>query len=215
MKPETTTWEWGDAGNVLRFRSVDRALWREAMLPPAVVAEMTRLVAPYLPDLAAAGSEPPPITVPIDVRRYAALVAGLDRAQAWLGAEIDYGDPTDVNNAYRKRFWSELFLYYRRALCRIIASLDAKQWEQLNAEGLVWGKDLRLDPTPPYRDFGWDPFEEGDTLRFGPEPPRPGAAAGPPQWAEFSVSRKGYKERYGGDPVHHELPLSLGVEYAP
>jgi hypothetical protein len=167
-QPERAACEWGDAGNILRFRSADRALWREAMLPRAVRDAMDRWMEPYLPGLSQVGEEPPVVTVPLDVRGYAPLVASLTRAQLAFGRNLIYGDPTDLRNAYRQAMARE-FLGSGSAVwlaSRIISSLDDRRWQQLQGEGLVWGKDVRIEPTPADRDITWNAYREGDVLHY-------------------------------------------------
>jgi hypothetical protein len=49
---------------------------------------------------------------------------------------------------------------------RIISSLDDRRWQQLQGEGLVWGKDVRIEPTPADRDITWNAYREGDVLHY-------------------------------------------------
>jgi hypothetical protein len=165
------SWEWGDAGDFLRFRSAQRDVWRAAFLPEAAIATFDAWAEPSLAGVPGESQSPKEIVVPVEPRQWASLVAHLTVEQERWGGYLIYGDPTNVKNAYRHALREQLcarpaasgFSYYR-----MLARLNETQWQQLQSQGLAWGKDLSLQPDGEERRSALAyPLAEGDFLRMG------------------------------------------------
>jgi hypothetical protein len=181
-------WEWGDAGDFLRFRSADRDAWRAALLPADAVATLDGWLTPYLPrDPATATSA----AVPLDVRRVGALLARLDMMQRLWGGALAYGSPLDEAEQWRQAFRTRFAQVTQRppgqpSFYVMLSELDDAQWEQAQGEGLRIGIDVALRPDPDVDMHGrsprdWQQDWQGQVLRIVPaEPPRrpPGARGG-------------------------------------
>jgi hypothetical protein len=173
-------WEWGDAGDFLRFRSADRDAWRAAFLPAEVVATLDEWLPPYLPrDPATATSA----AVPLDVRHTGALLARLDMMQRLWGGALAYGSPLDEAEQWRQAFRTRFAQVTQRppgqpSFYVMLSGLDDAQWEQAQAEGLRVGVDVALKADLDVDTHGrsprdWQQDWQGQRLRIVPEePPR-------------------------------------------
>jgi hypothetical protein len=168
--PEPLRWEWGDAGRFLRFRSVDRDVWRAAFLPEEAVTGLDAALAPHLPpDLAQAAEA----KVPIDVRHCGALLDRLTRAQRTRGGTLNYADPSEEGERWQQSFRDQ-FLRVTSPVkhhLRVISELSDEQWERLNQEGLRLGQELRVarKPDEDQWDLGSEMYQ-GHTIRVDAAP---------------------------------------------
>jgi hypothetical protein len=181
-------WEWGDAGEFLRFRSADRDAWRAAFLPAEAVVTLDSRLTPYLPrDPTTATSA----AVPLDVRRTGALLARLDMMQRLWGGALAYGSPLDETEQWRHAFRVGFVRVTHRppgqpSFHIMLSELSDAQWQQAQAEGLRVGVDVALKPDLDVDMWGrsprdWQQDWQGQILRVVPEePPRrpPGAVGG-------------------------------------
>ncbi len=138
VKKWSPTWEWGDVGGFLRFRTVERDVCRGAFLPAETLELADRLLEGPLAEVAESDEAARPIRVPVDIRDLIWLATELEEAQWRWGGELIYGDPADRTNAYRHAFLSMLLRVVRErrvALC-FLGQLDEEQWQRLSAEGL-------------------------------------------------------------------------------
>ncbi len=207
----SAAWEWGDAGGLLRFRSLDRAVLREALLPPSVLQAVEGWLEPVRPDLTGK-ADLPPVTVSLDARRYAPLLAELTTAQYRLGGDLIYSDPTEAQAAYAQAFREQFFHVFRsRFPCRLVSSLSDPQWQQLQKKGLVWGKDLPLEFLAG--DLAGHSLDEGEVVRLVEQPGEGSGAGDPSRWARVVAGREGEPEVYG--QLLGGLPLQVTVQPRP
>jgi hypothetical protein len=94
-------WEWGDAGDFLRFRSTYRGLWRASQIPPDVVAKINAWTDPCLRPGSGRRARPAG-RVAVGLANLAWLGSHLTMLQARYGGHLTYGDPADENE--QKRF---------------------------------------------------------------------------------------------------------------
>jgi len=143
-------WEWGDAGSFLRFRSINRALWRASLLPARVLARLDDYLNPSLPDLADPEwpAEGFSLDLAVDLPELFQLSDSLDDLELVYGGWLLYEDPADptgacrhaVRNAFLRlptgdqadalhvASWANVF--------RVMASLSPEQWELACGRGL-------------------------------------------------------------------------------
>jgi hypothetical protein len=169
------SWEWGDAGSFLRFRSVDRDVWRAAFLPASTIAAVDKLLAPAL---ARKAEQQQTITISVAPREWAALIARLSLEQERWGGNLIYGDPTDPVAAYRQGLLRELrhrsfdegtpVRAFAPSIYRLLSWLSSDQWAKLESAGLVWGKDISLHPSGEERRVvARYQYQQGDVFRLG------------------------------------------------
>jgi hypothetical protein len=165
---EALNWEWGDAGDFLRFRSQERDVWRVAFLPEATIATLDAWLEPYLAEWDRASE----VAIAVDPRRWAPLIAPLTIEQERWGGQLIYADPADPKAALRHSLHQQLTPSDPTgdpSIYRLLARLSDDEWAQLQSEGLVWGKDVSLAPSAEERRVRPRyPFEPGDLLRLGP-----------------------------------------------
>jgi hypothetical protein len=210
----TVAWDWGSAGEILRFRSTERGLWRAAQLPQAARAAMDGWLAPHLKAIGQ-GTPPTQITEALDPRRYGAVVSQLQPAQLRWGGSCIYGDPTDLRGAYYHAAREKLLevLQEHAYHCQILSSLSDTEWRHLQGEGLVWGRDLEVEPAPTIEPATYEEFRKGDRLRLvpgGKEPPEHKLPTGVPRFPSVCL----YTERAtanGPGPWSRYLPTKLPV----
>jgi hypothetical protein len=139
------SWEWGDAGDFLRFRTADREVWREAMLPPEFLAWVASVVAPHLPDPAGfAGRQWRELSIPVGSVYSMRMLAGLSELQLAFGRHINVGSPNDLGDIVRHEATAALLCGVggRFDLVRFLGSLTDAQWEQMKGAGLPFGTGL-------------------------------------------------------------------------
>ena len=142
------SWEWGDAGDFLRFRTADRDIWRAAMLPQGFIDWVDGLLQPHLPD---------PVRLIEQTRFEAAIPVGpvhmtrmlgkLSDLQMKFGADVNYGNPRQLGSIIRHQVIGQILsgASTRPKLTRLLASLSDSQWEQLKGDGLLCDRDLSPD----------------------------------------------------------------------
>jgi hypothetical protein len=142
------SWEWGDAGDFLRFRSADRDVWRAAMVPQEFVNWVDWLIAPHLPDEAAVvGRKRMELRVPIGLAYPVRMLGGLSDLQMEFGNWVNYGDPYQMRDIVRRQAIRDIMRAadIRPKLTRFLASLSDRQWEQMKEDGLQFDADLTPD----------------------------------------------------------------------
>jgi hypothetical protein len=133
------SWEWGDAGTFLRFRTADRDTWRAAMVPQAFLDWTDSLLKSALPDqqtLAKSGHLE--LKIPIGLVYWTRMLGQLSEVQLRFGAETMCDDPQDPAGIARHRAVGSLLhpAWLRPILTRLLASLRDDQWQQVKGEGL-------------------------------------------------------------------------------
>ena len=137
---------WGDAGSFLRFRSQHPDIWRGAMLPADVQAQLDGWFEPYL---GRATAPPPASNTPLagDIEKMSWLAGRLNDLQVELGGAVIYEDPADPMGSRRQAMRRATLqqLAMRLPLMRFLATFTPDQWARVRAEGLRWGYDLTPD----------------------------------------------------------------------
>jgi hypothetical protein len=206
------SWEWGDAGAFLRFRSSERDVWRSALLPEPVIRAVSELTAPYVAAGVEAEGEARPHTAQLafDPRWYGALLGPLTIPQAEAGPLIAHGNPGDLSSAYEQAFWEQVMSANGELsdICRLLGVLSEDEWQQLSREGLSLGKTVALDRVPPsarYLRDSW-PVHAGDRMDIVREVP-----AGRPRvsWTDTTDSLWLRYTRWHGEVQYYQLPLVL------
>lgn len=167
--------EWGGAGDFLRFRSTERAVWRAALLPPEIEHLLDAWSGPYIAAACREDGASKLLEVPLDLRAFSQLAGELTVPQRRWGGHLIYADPSDLGNTYRHAF-REIALQKLRSNLHwyaLIAGLSENQWRRLQSEGLRWENDvsLRLTTSVDRHGLSWLPvraLEEGDLLQFVP-----------------------------------------------
>jgi len=137
-------WEWGDAGDFLRFRSLARDLWRYSLLPEGTLSRLDACLAPYVSQAAESGAAAGAVTVDLAYSDACWLAGALTDAQLHYGGKIIYADPSETPSAYAHAFRQAVL----RAVAthggpfRFLASLNDYQWQRLRGPGLRWQEDL-------------------------------------------------------------------------
>ena len=138
--------EWGDAGTFLRFRSRRPDLWRAALLPTDVQAQLDRWLEPLL---ASSNTSPQPGDAPLsgDLEKLSWLAGHLNDLQVLLGGTVPYEDPSDPTGARRQALRRAALqqVALQMPLLRMMATFTPEQWARAGAEGLRWGSDLTPD----------------------------------------------------------------------
>ncbi len=136
-------WEWGDAGDILRFRSLYRDIWRASLLPADVVERTNSWVEPYLtPEAMAKGR----LTIPVDPYEVIRVAGQLTTEQARYGKFLWYGDPADEKEQRRLSFrYFAISEISWKPLYQLLSTLTPKQWELARGDGLRMGYDLSPD----------------------------------------------------------------------
>jgi hypothetical protein len=139
------SWEWGDAGDFLRFRTADRDVWRAAMLPQEFLHWVNSLLQSHLQDREAlAKQKRAQFTMPIGLVHMTRMLGKLSDLQMEFGAGINYGDPKEVANIAKHQVIGQITYgaMVRPRLTRFLASLTDAQWEQMKGNGLRCDYDL-------------------------------------------------------------------------
>jgi len=138
---------WGDAGTFLRFRSQSPDMWRGALLPADVLAQLDAWLEPAVS--ASSSAAPPPGDTPLssDLEKVSWLAGRLNDLQARLGGTIPYEDPSEPKGARRQelRRGALAQIAFTMPLLRLLASFTLEQWARARADGLRWGYDLTPD----------------------------------------------------------------------
>lgn len=136
--------EWGDAGSFLRFRSLNRDLWRASVLPEDVVdyidAKTQGTLESVDPDEETSGWAMPPWSL-VD-RVY--LAGRLSHLQARFGGVLLYGDPTQPGAAARHHLRKGIVWDAVAESLRFLATFSEEQWQRLFKGGVRWA-DLTPD----------------------------------------------------------------------
>jgi len=147
----TPGWEFGEAGQFLRFRSAERDLYR-ASLPSAEVLEaVDHLAASVMkaecdPDCRGRGFQ---LTLPL--WQASGLAARLTDQQARLAGRIVLGDPLSPHEACRQAIMRQvlgLLAHGQYGGLAALASLTDDQRERIVGKGIPWG-DLQLRDRRP------------------------------------------------------------------
>jgi hypothetical protein len=149
-------WEWGDAGDFLRFRSRHADVWRAALLPPAARQLLDAAFARRQEQAASGETSAEARAFPLSEQ--IALVGLVDDIQLRLGGLILREDPSTPTGAARAAFTRGVWQTFSQseAWPRLLASLRDSQWLQLLGPGLEVGRDLtpeqraRLSLDRPY-----------------------------------------------------------------
>jgi hypothetical protein len=133
-------WEWGDAGDVLRFRSLYRDIWRASFLPTDVVKRMDGWVMPFLtPEAMARG----PMRIPVDPYEVLWVAGQLDTSQERYGKFLSYGDPADEKERWlRELQYCAVNEISWKPIYKLLSTLTPKQWELARGDGIRMGYDL-------------------------------------------------------------------------
>jgi hypothetical protein len=157
---EDLSMQWGDAGTFLRFRSRHPEVWRAAMLPAKVQAQLDSWLEPHV---AAAGGSPQAEApgprrggrggprqqvsdAPLagDLEKLSWLAGHLNDLQLRLGGLLPYEDPSDPRGmrlqAMRRATLAAVGM--RVPFLRLMATFSPEQWTQARSKGLRWGYDL-------------------------------------------------------------------------
>ena len=206
--PWSAAWEWKDAGTFLVFRSVDRGLWREAMLPEEAIQELDGWVEPYLPEEGGGRT----VVVPLDPRECSRIVRRLREPHLEWGGRLVYEDPADRANANRQAFREAALgaIAGDQIVHRALGELDDGQWEQLYGVGLRWGVDFSPAPVEAREHRVWWPVrKKGDVLRIG-------RAVEEGATGRIEVVREGHViENWNGLPLSVSVWLSGSARPAP
>jgi hypothetical protein len=211
-------WEWGDAGNFLRFRSADRDLWRGAFLPPQTAAAMAAWLAPYLPEDVEQAAERPAVTVPVDPRQLARLVAGLTEPQRRWGGMLTYGDPMEAREQYQYAMRDALLSAVNVAphAHQLLAVMSDEQWERLEEDGLRWGDDISVTPPGPGRDrFYWQQFAKGAWIAFAETNPHERFSAALPPGTSTSWRWLAFELRGGTETEYEQVAFDIVLRPKP
>jgi hypothetical protein len=133
------SWEWGDAGTFLRFRTADRDLWRAAMVPQAFLDWTDSLLKSALPDQQTlAKKQHLELKIPVGLVYWTRMLGQLSDVQLRFGNEVMCDDPQDPTGIARHRAVGSLLhpAWLRPILTRLLASLRDDQWQQVKGEGL-------------------------------------------------------------------------------
>jgi hypothetical protein len=215
---EFARWEWGDAGNFLRFRSPERDVWRGALLPLQAADATDAWLAPHLPEDLEQATERPAVTVPIDPRQLARLAAGLTEPQRRWGGMLTYGDPTETREQYQYAMRDALLgaVTVARHAFQLLAVMSDEQWERLGEDGLRWGDDISITPPTPGPDrFYWEQFAKGDRIAFAETDPHDLRAAALPPGTSTSWRWLAFARRVGRETDYQQLPFDLVVRPKP
>ncbi len=142
------SWEWGDAGEFLRFRTGDRDIWRASMLQHEFLYLVNRLIEPHLPaEAALVAPRRMELSIPVGLVCRVRMLGRLSDLQMEFGAHVAYGDPSEVSSVVRQQAIREIVRAASRrpSLTRFLSSLDDRQWEQMKGLGLRFETDLSPD----------------------------------------------------------------------
>jgi hypothetical protein len=216
---EKVSWEWGDAGDFLRFRDYHRDVCRDIFLSPEAVATLDGWIDAALPDDLAQGDNAA-VEVALDPRQVGMVFLPLRPEQRRYGWHLIYDDPTDTRNAYRRAFREHLAdVIPDERVYLLLARFSEGQWERLKTEGLTWGVDVLIEPDAHDLDLWfstWYAYREGDEFRL--REAREGEGRGwhwrvpVTSWLRFYVCREGYDPP---DDLYDELALPRGVLVKP
>jgi hypothetical protein len=144
---QLTRWEWGDAGEFLRFRSADRDVWRAALMPAEVLGTLQAWLAPRLPEDLAHAKQ---VTVPLDALQCAGLLKGLNYLQRRWGGVLTYGRPLNELEQWRASFHRDSLAALREdaRFYLWLSGLSDEQWKQAHGKGLHIGVELAPGPDP-------------------------------------------------------------------
>lgn len=139
--------QWGDAGSFLRFRTRSPDMWRGALLPFDVLAQLDAWLEPAVNAHAPASPRRGDTPLRDDVAKLCWLAVRLDDLQARLGGAIPYEDPNDEQAARRQELRRATLglIAFRLPLLRLLATLTPEQWARARSDGLRWGYDLTPD----------------------------------------------------------------------
>jgi len=154
--------EWGDAGAFLRFRSQNPELWRAAVLPPEVRAQLDSWLEPHLAAAASlpaattparagrragAGERPGGSPLAGEIEKLSWLAGRLNDLQVRLGGATPYEDPSDPKaarlQAMRRATLEQVGM--RLPFLRLMATFTPDQWTRVRTTGLRWGHDFTPD----------------------------------------------------------------------
>jgi hypothetical protein len=193
-------WEWGDAGHILRFRSIHRDLWRAALLPPDALALLDRWIAPHLEPDSLTTAEGAHIQVPVDLDGILWLASHLDTTQARFGGLLIYGDPADEKESWTCGFrqWATAVVSWN-LIWKLLSTFSPEQWDMLRDGGVRFDRDLSPSQLELARDafprLGQNARLEGDvtdyTMRIAEGDLDPPYTASPPREYHFEFLADG------------------------
>jgi hypothetical protein len=139
-------WEWGDAASFLRFRSLQRDVFRAGLLPPDAVAWMDQWFDPYVSEAIAAKAPQVTVSAPVDLRQLAGVVGGLDTMQMRFGWGQIYEEPASPAGVVKQALREELGrLVFGAPMLRAFSTFSEDQWRRVRGEGLSLSHDLTPD----------------------------------------------------------------------
>jgi hypothetical protein len=143
-------WEWGDAGDFLRFRSSHRDIHRAAMLPQEYLDWVDALPAPYLPE---PGDEQRSVrfTLSVNPVEWTRRMAPLTNVQIQYGSLIGYGDPHDPKIAIRQALLSSIAhaIPVPAPIVQFCGTLSDEQWARMRNGGLAAPDNIPLEQVEP------------------------------------------------------------------
>ena len=187
-------WEWGDAGDFLRFRSEHRDIWRAALLPEEALARFERWFAPYLEPEQLNRLQDGSLRVPLDLDAALWVASHLTQIQVRYGGYLWYGDPADEKEVWalglRQYILNEMSC---KPLYRLLATFSSRQWEQARKESLRVGTELSPSQQTIFREHQatWHPALSAlgrrledcvMRIREGDAPRLPGDTSPPDPW---------------------------------
>jgi len=136
--------EWGDAGSFLRFRSLNRDVWRASMLPPHALKAFDEKLGRFTENVGGTTQPLPSASISFLPEDAAWLIAQLDDLQLLHGGTLAYEDVSTPGGRQRQYLRRELLerVVQGRAVLRLLAALDDAQWDQLRTQGLRLPADL-------------------------------------------------------------------------
>ncbi len=140
---EESAKEWGNDGPFLRFRTTYRQLYRAAMLPETVLAQLQAMGSPPLERTDFSGPTPE-LSYRIELAQAVHLVPLATRLQWRMGPGLIYEDPATALGAARARVRDAvgITLSDHLPLLQLLGTLSPEQWQKLTAGGLRCEEDL-------------------------------------------------------------------------
>lgn len=140
----TPEWQWGDAGDFLRFRTANQDVWFSAMLPERFLEWIDEIASPSLPNEGMLSGDGFDVSFTVDAEEWVKQMSGLSDTQLRYGYLECYGDPTDARALARRAVLNEILapISWYPGVTRLLGSLSHAQWERLCTDGLRSPVDL-------------------------------------------------------------------------
>lgn len=139
--------EWEDAGPFLRFRSLNRDVWRASMLPSHVVELIDAKLTPHVQAELLLDEHRPHPVVAINPEEQASIVRQLSDLQILFGGKLAYEDPSQHLGRLKQQMRCRILngMASNLAILRFLATLGDSQWHRLRGPGLRVPGDLTPD----------------------------------------------------------------------